>query len=303
MDALEPLRGLAALPTGAIAPAAIDLLEPLRSGIGRRALAEVALLGAICGALGFWIVAFRLGYPAESLAHGLLPGLVVASLAGVPLLLGGLGGVALAAGAIAVAGRDERIGADTATAVAVTGLLGLGGLLALAPGAPARLEELLFGDPLGVTDADLVAAGALALLGGAALAALHRPLCAVALDAGAARGLGLRPTAVRLALLGLLATALAVAVQGLGALLVLAVLVAPAVAVRGHVASPARAMLAAGATAVVAAAAGVYASHLLGTAAGASIALALCLAAAAGAGARQVAGAGVRGRLRSRASQ
>lgn len=261
----------------------MDLLEPLQSGIERRALLEVALLGGFCGALGYWIATFRLAYAAESLAHGLLPGLVVAALAGIPLLLGSVGGVAVAALAIACAGRDPRVGSDTATAVAVTGLLGLGGLLALSPDAPARLEELLFGNPLGVTDGDLLAAAVLALLGGGALVALHRPLGAVALDADGARALGVRPLAVRIALLGLLAAALAVAVQGLGSLLVLAVLVAPAVAVRGHVRSPGRAMVAAGATAVVAGVAGIYASHLLGTAAGASVALALCLAAAFGA--------------------
>ena len=262
----------------------MDLLEPLGSGIERRALLEVALLGGFCGALGFWVTSYRLSYPAESLAHGLLPGLVVAALVGLPLLLGAAGGVAVAAVAVALAGRDPRIGSDTATAVAVTGMLGLGGLLALAPDAPARLEELLFGDPLGVSDGDLIAAGALAALGGAALLALQRPLTAVVLDAGGARALGVRPTAVRLTLLGLLAAALAVAVQGLGSLLVLAVLVAPAVAVRGHVSSPPRAMAAASATAIVAGMVGVYASHLLGSAAGASVALALCLAAAVGAG-------------------
>jgi ABC-type Mn2+/Zn2+ transport system permease subunit len=260
----------------------MDLLEPLQSGIERRALLEVALLGGFCGALGYWIATFRLSYPAESLAHGLLPGLVVAALAGVPLLLGGVVGVAVAALVIAVAGRDPRVGSDTATAVAVTGMLGLGGLLALSPDAPARLEELLFGNPLGVTDGDLIAAAVLALLGGGALVALHRPFGAVALDAAGASALGVRPTLVRIALLGLLAAALAVAVQGLGSLLVLAVLVAPAVAVRGHVSSPGRAMVAAGLTAIVAGVAGIYASHLLGTAAGASVALALCLAAAVG---------------------
>ncbi len=261
----------------------MDLLEPLQSGIERRALFEVALLGGFCGALGYWIATFRLSYPAESLAHGLLPGLVLAALAGVPLLLGGVVGVAAAALAIAVAGRDPRVGSDTATAVAVTGLLGLGGLLALSPDAPARLEELLFGNPLGVSDGDLIAAAVLALLGCTALVALHRPFGAVALDADGARALGIRPTAVRIALLGLLAAALAVAVQGLGSLLVLAILVAPAVAVRGHVSSPGRAMAAAGATAIVAGIAGIYASHLLGTAAGASVALTLCVAAAIGA--------------------
>ena len=79
------------------------------------------LLGAFCGGLGFWIVTERLTYGAESLAHGLLPGLVLAALASAPLLLGAVGGVAVAAVLIALAGRDERIGTDTATAVAVTG--------------------------------------------------------------------------------------------------------------------------------------------------------------------------------------
>src|SRR4051812_21165777 len=111
------------------------LLDPLQSGIGRRALLEVVLLGAICGPLAFWIVSERLSYAAESLAHGLLPGLVLATLAGVPLLVGASGGVLVGAGLIAVAGRDKRIGADTATGVVVTGMLGLGALLALAPEA------------------------------------------------------------------------------------------------------------------------------------------------------------------------
>src|SRR5215207_1898399 len=107
------------------------LVDPLRSGIDRRALLELALVGGFCGALGFWVVTERLAYSAESLSHGLLPGLALA---------------------------------------------------ALAPDSPQRLEELLFGDPLGVTNGDLVAAAVLLTLGGTALTALHRPLSAVAFD-------------------------------------------------------------------------------------------------------------------------
>ena len=258
------------------------LLDPWRSGIDRRAITEVVLLGSFCGALSFWVSSYRLSYPAESLAHGLLPGLVLAALAGVPLLLGAGAGVALAAGLVALAGRDERIGSDTATAIVVSGMFGLGGLLALSPDAPARLEELLFGDPLGVSDADLAAAAALAVLGGAALVALYRPLTAVAFDPTGASAAGVRPERVRLALLFLLAAALAVAVQGLGSLLVLALLVAPAVAVRRHARSPRTAMLAGAATAMGVGVAGIYASHHVGSAAGASVALALCAAAVLG---------------------
>jgi ABC-type Mn2+/Zn2+ transport system permease subunit len=212
----------------------------------------------------------------------MLPGLVLAALAGAPLLLGAAGGALVAAVLIALAARDPRVGPDTGTAVAVTGLVGLGSLLALAPDSPQRLEELLFGDPLGVSDGDLIAAATLLVAGGAALAALRRPLAATAFDPAGASALGLSPALVRLTLLGLMAAAIAVAVQGLGALLVLAVLVGPPVAVRGHVHGPGAAMVAGALVAAAAGAAGIQLSAHAGSAAGASIALVLCAAAAGG---------------------
>jgi ABC-type Mn2+/Zn2+ transport system permease subunit len=253
------------------------------SGIELRATLEVALAGGFCGALGFWVLSERLAYAGESLSHGLLPGLVLAALAGAPLLLGAAAGALVAAGLIALAARDPRVGADTGTAVAVTGLVGLGSLLALAPDAPQRLEELLFGDPLAASDGDLAAAAILLLAGGAALAALRRPLTATAFDPAGAPGLGVRPGLVRLTLLAMMAAAIAVAVQGLGALLVLAVLVAPPVAVRPFVRTPGAAMLAGAAVAAAAGVAGIQLSALAGTAAGASVALVLCAAAGLGA--------------------
>jgi ABC-type Mn2+/Zn2+ transport system permease subunit len=271
------------------------LIDPLRSGIDRRALLELALVGGFCGALGFWVVTERLAYSAESLSHGLLPGLVLAALAGAPLLLGAAGGAVVAAALIAFAARDPRIGPDTGTAVAVTGLVGLGGLLALAPESPQRLEELLFGDPLGVTDGDLAAAAAMLVLGSAALVALHRPLSAVAFDPGGAAAAGLRPALLRLVLLALLAAAVAVAVQGLGALLVLAVLIGPPLAVRHHAHTPARAMLGGAAVAVLAGIVGIEVSFHAHSAAGASVALALCAAAALGSALRRSPGAARRG--------
>src|ERR671911_1538837 len=81
------------------------LVDPLRSGIDRRALLELALVGGFCGALGFWVVTERLAYSAESLSHGLLPGLVLAALAGAPLLLGAAGGALAAAGFVSLAAR------------------------------------------------------------------------------------------------------------------------------------------------------------------------------------------------------
>jgi ABC-type Mn2+/Zn2+ transport system permease subunit len=264
-----------------MAPAGL-LLDPLGSGIARHALAEVVLVGAIAGAVGFWVVAYGLSYGAESLAHGLLPGLVAAALIGAPLVGGAALGAVATAALIAAAARDERIGFETATAVAVTAMLGLGALLALAPETPQRLGELLFGDPLSATGTDIAVAAALALLGAAALAALHRPLAALVFDPVASGSLGVPRDRMRVALTVLLAAVVCVAAQGLGNLLALAAVVAPPLAIRRHVHSAGHAVAAGAAVGALGGIVGIYASYHLDVAAGAAVALTLCAAAAVG---------------------
>jgi ABC-type Mn2+/Zn2+ transport system permease subunit len=234
-----------------------------------RALLEAVLLGVACGPLSVWLLAYRDAYAAESLAHAMLPGLAIAAAAGAPLLLGGAGGIVAAALLIGLAARDERIGGDVAIAVTVTALFGLGALLALDSDTP--LGDLLFGDLLGVTDGDLVAAGALALGVPLALAAAHRPLTAVAFAPLPA----LRPARVRAMLLLVVGIGIVVAVRGLGNLLVLALLVAPGIAARPLAARLTTRLLLAATIGAGSGALGVLASDRLGTAAGASVALVL----------------------------
>jgi len=269
------------------------LAEPWSEPIMRRAFAEVVLLGIAGGALGCWVIFYRLSYSAESLAHSLLPGLVAAALLGLPLLLGGAVGIVVAALAIAVAARTPAVGRDTAVAVVVTALLGLGVLVALSPAVPAGLAELLFGDVLGVSNADLLFAALLVVAVVAALAILHGRLLVVGFDRTSARGLGVAPAAVDAALLVLVALAVLVAVQGLGNLLVVAVLIAPAATARLLTHRMGAMLVAAAAIAIVAAIAGLYLSYYAGTAAGASIAGMLVAA--------YLVAAGVRALLPSRA--
>lgn len=251
------------------------LADPWAQAIGRRALLEVVLLGVAGGALGCWLVSYELAYSAESLAHALLPGLVVAALLGLPLLLGGAAGLLIGALGVALAGRVEGVGRDTAVAVVVSTLFGLGVLLALARDSPAGLQALLFGDVLGIGDTDLLLAAGLVVLLLGALRVLHPRLLLVGFDRSSAAALGVRPLAIDLALLVLLAGALLVAVQGLGNLLVVAVLVAPASAARLLTRRMGTMLVLSAALAVLAGLAGMYLSYHAGTAAGASIALAL----------------------------
>ncbi len=251
------------------------MLEPLSEPFMQRALAEVVLLGLAGGALGCWIVFYGFSYAAESLAHSIFPGLVLAAIAGAPLLLGAAPAIVLAAAAIALVSRIAGVGRDAAVAVVVTTMFGLGALLALAPSSPPGIESLLFGDVFGVTDGDLAAAAALVVLVAVALRLLHGRLLIAGFDRGTARSLGVPPALADAALLILLGAAIVVAVQGLGNLLVVAVFVGPAAAARRLSERMLPMMLLAAGLAVLAGVGGLYLSYYAGTAGGASVALAI----------------------------
>ena len=256
------------------------LTDPFQQAFTQRALAEVLVLALACGPLGVWILLYRQSYAAESISHGMFPGLVVAALAGVPLVFGAAVGVLVAAVLIALAGRDERLGGDTGVAVAVSALFGLGALLALSPQTPPRLQELLFGDLLGATPGDIAAAAALAAVVLASLALAHRRLSVSGFDPGAARSLGTTPRRWELALLVLLAVATVAAAPGLGSLLLVALILAPGAAGLRLAARLPAALALAVAVAALSGVAGLVLSYHLGIAAGAAVAL--CATALAG---------------------
>jgi ABC-type Mn2+/Zn2+ transport system permease subunit len=249
------------------------LFEPLSQEITRRALVELLILGAVCGPLGVWVVLYRQSYAAESLSHAMLPGLVAAALIGAPLGLGAAAGLAVGAVAIALASRQAAVGADLAVAVTVTALFGLGSLLALSPEVPLRIGEILFGDPLGVSDGDLAATAALALLALVALAGGARSLTLAGFDPPAAPSLGGSTGRAGLLLLALLALTTLIAVQALGNLLVVAIIIAPAAAALRLRLRLLPALLTAASLAMLAGVAGVYLSYYADVATGASVAL------------------------------
>jgi len=253
------------------------LLEPLRFGASLRALIEISLIGAVGGAVGCWVVLYRVSYSAESLAHGLLPGLVAATLLGLPVLLGGAAGILAAAVLIALVSRLAGEGADTAIAVVVTTLFGIGVLMALSPDAPPGTSEILFGDLLGVTAAELAFTAPVAVAVVAVLWLLHDRLLAAGFDPVAGRALGIAPGLMSGVVLTLVALTVLVGVQGLGNLLVAAVLVAPAAAARLLTERFAPMMALSVVFALVAGVAGIYLSFHARIAAGAAVVACLVL--------------------------
>ncbi|MBV9452568.1 MAG: metal ABC transporter permease [Rubrobacter sp.] len=248
------------------------IVDPWTGGIMQRALAEATLLSVVGGLLGCWIVLYEVSYSAESLSHALFPGLVIAVLVGFPLVLGAGIGVTVAALLIAIFSRSLGIGRDTAVAVVISAMFGAGIVLALSPRSPPGIQGLLFGDILGVSDLDLLLAAGLAAVTLLALRLLHRQLLVVGFDRMSARSVGGNPRLVDTALLVLVALATLIAIQGLGSLLIVAVLVGPAATARLFTRRIVPMMVVAVLVAFTASVSGLYLSYYVGTAGGASVA-------------------------------
>lgn len=248
------------------------LVEPFTEPIVQRAAAGVVLLGIVGGLAGCWVVLYGLSYAAESLAHGSLPGMVVAVAAGLPLVVGTSGGLLVAAAAIALVARVPALGRDTAVSIVISTMLGLGALLALAPSTPRGLAALLFGDVLGLSTADLAVGVLVAALLAVLLTVFHGRLLAVGFDRETAARLGVRPGLVELLLLVLLGLALVVVVPALGNLLAAAILIGPAATARLVTRRVPSMLAVAVLLAIGCGLAGLEASYQLSTASGATIA-------------------------------
>lgn len=189
-----------------------------------------ALLALIGGLIGVFVMTRDLSFAVHGVSELSFAGAAIALLIGFDVVMGSVVGSITAAMIIALLGSRAR---DRNSIVAVLMPAGLGiGLLALAlyPGRAANKFGLLTGQIVAVDDPKLEALAVITLIVLVALFAIWRPLAFASLDPEVAAGRGVPVRALSIGFMLLLALAVAAAVQVVGALLVLALLVTPAAA-------------------------------------------------------------------------
>lgn len=213
------------------------LFEPFEAEFMRTGAVAAMLVGVLCGTVGCFVVMRGSALLAESVAHGVLPGVAIAVLltAGttgepddVAILVGALvGGVLTAAGSAAIL-RRTRLREDTATAVMFVFMLALGVvLISRVEGFAVDLASFLFGDVLSVREWEVALTAGLTALVLATLWLLYRPFVLISFDRRRAASLGVPVERTELALVVLLAIAVVIGFTVVGALLVLGLLIAP----------------------------------------------------------------------------
>jgi len=213
------------------------VLEPFQLPFVQRGLLEVLILAVPAGLLGTWIVLRGLAFFSHSVGTATFPGLVLADGLGFAAPLGAFGAAVLfSLGATLLSSRDEE-GRDSAIAIVLVGCLAAGVILASDVfGSGSNVETLLFGSLLLVDDADVRLAAIAAIATVLASLLLGHRWLAAGFDPGAARAVRSGGRALDLALLGLIALATTAALSVVGALLVTALFVVPALTTRLFVA-------------------------------------------------------------------
>jgi zinc/manganese transport system permease protein len=194
----------------------------------RHALVAGGIAAVLCGAVGYFVVLRGLSFATDTLTHVGFAGAAGAVVIGISPVLGLLGLTALMS--VALGALEERLrGRDVVIGMILVLSLGLGLLfLRLYRGYSNETYALLFGAILALSlrDVVLVAIGAAIAL--SALAWLFRPLLFASLDDELAEARGVPVRAVSIAFLLVLAIAVTAANQVIGALLAVALLIAPA---------------------------------------------------------------------------
>ncbi len=163
----------------------------------------------------------------DAVSHAVLPGVVIAYIVSIPFSIG-----AFIAGMICALGtgflkENSRIKEDTVLGIVFSGMFGLGLVLYVKVQSDVHLDHILFGDMLGVSMADVIQTGLIALAATLFLAILRKDLLVHAFDPQHAKAIGLPVRILHYGLLAVLSLTVVGALQAIGIILSVAMLVAP----------------------------------------------------------------------------
>lgn len=210
------------------APSLVEVLcAPLGYEFMRKAMLGGGAVGMLCGFLSCFVTLKGWSLLGDALSHAVVPGVALSAILGAPFAVGAFLSGLLAVVAMGFIERQSLLKRDAIIGVVFTAFLAAGLLLVSVFPTQIRLQTILFGNLLGISDADLTQ---VALVGIAAIVIIGlkwRDLLLYCFDPTHARSIGLDTGVLHFLLLALLSLAAVAGLQAVGALLVVAMLITP----------------------------------------------------------------------------
>ena len=203
------------------------LLLPFAFPFMQQAFAIALLVAVPMALLSCLLVLKGWSLMGDAISHAILPGVVLAYIAGLPLALGAFGAGMVCALATGYLKEHSRVKEDTVMGVVFSGMFGLGIVLYTKIQTEVHLDHILFGDMLGVTWRDVVESGVIAAVVVGAIVLFRRDLLLHAFDPQHARAIGLPVRLLHYGLLSVLSLTIVGALKAVGIIIAIAMLIAP----------------------------------------------------------------------------
>ncbi len=204
-------------------------IAPFEYSFMVRALIVSVIVGIMCPAVGAYVVTRGLGFMGDALAHAVLPAMALAFMLGLSPFIGIIPGAIAVALLVGYMTMRAGVSADTSIGILFAGMFALGLIMmTTAGGLPVDVEDVILGQVLGTSRTDVLVT--LGLAGGVLtlIWALHKELVFTSFDPTGASVIGIPTQALDYTLLALLALVIAIALQAVGVVLVISMLITPA---------------------------------------------------------------------------
>jgi len=203
------------------------LILPFQFPFMQKAFAIALLVAVPSALLSCFLVLKGWSLMGDAVSHAVLPGVVLAYIAGIPLAIGAFAAGMFCALATGYLKENSRVKEDTVMGVVFSGMFGLGIVLYTKIQTEVHLDHVLFGDMLGVSWSDVGQTGLIAGFCIAVIGIFRRDLLLHAFDPQHARAIGLPVKFLHYGLLCVLSLTIVGALKAVGIILAIAMLISP----------------------------------------------------------------------------
>ena len=194
----------------------------------QNALITALVIGIVWGAVGCFIILRGMSLMGDAISHAVLPGVAISFILGINFFIGAIVFGLLASTIITYIKSNSIIKSDTAIGITFSSFLALGIILIGVANSSTDLFHILFGNILAVQDLDMWITIAVALLVLTTIKIFFRPLLLTSFDPILAKSIGVRVTFYHYFLMVILTLVAVTAMQSVGTILIVALLITPA---------------------------------------------------------------------------
>lgn len=204
-----------------------ELLVPFSYDYMTKAIWVSALVGGVCAFLSAFLMLKGWSLIGDALGHAVVPGVATAYLLGLPYSLGAFVAGGLAAAAMVIVRARSRLREDAVIGIIFTSFFALGLLIVSLNPTSVDVQAIVIGNILGISDEDVVQIVVIAAIALVVLILKWKDLLLVFFDENHARSVGIQPRPLQILFFALLAGSIVAALQTVGAILVIAMVVTP----------------------------------------------------------------------------